>query len=108
MRAMVLFEPKSLLQETVLPNPQPTTGEILLRVEACGVCRADLYTVDGDLPTPKLPLMVSAIKYSHVFPERQSPPFQGGVAARSRKWPRSSDAQSGRLVRECTPRAPAF
>ena len=30
--------------------PQPAAGEVLVRVEACGVCRTDLHLADGDLP----------------------------------------------------------
>jgi alcohol dehydrogenase, propanol-preferring len=30
--------------------PQPKTGEVLLKVIACGVCRTDLHIVEGDLP----------------------------------------------------------
>jgi propanol-preferring alcohol dehydrogenase len=57
MRAMVLFEPKTALQETQLPDPKPADGEILVRVEACAVCRTDLHVVDAELPNPKLPLV---------------------------------------------------
>jgi propanol-preferring alcohol dehydrogenase len=35
----------------------PRSGEILLEVHACGVCRTDLHVVDGELPHPKLPLV---------------------------------------------------
>ena len=54
---MVLFETKNALKEAELPDPQPAPGEILVRVEACAVCRTDLHVVDGDLPNPKLPLI---------------------------------------------------
>jgi propanol-preferring alcohol dehydrogenase len=57
MRAMVLFEPKTALQDTQLPDPKPADGEILVRVEACAVCRTDLHVVDAELPNPKLPLV---------------------------------------------------
>lgn len=33
------------------PVPAPGIGELLVRVEACGVCRTDLHITDGDLPT---------------------------------------------------------
>lgn len=33
------------------PTPRPRPGEVLVRVEACGVCRTDLHVTDGDLPT---------------------------------------------------------
>jgi propanol-preferring alcohol dehydrogenase len=32
------------------PVPVPGRGEVLVRVEACGVCRTDLHVADGDLP----------------------------------------------------------
>ena len=32
--------------------PVPGKGEVLIRVEACGVCRTDLHIVDGELPFP--------------------------------------------------------
>lgn len=33
-----------------LPWPQPSPGDVLLKVIACGVCRTDLHIVEGDLP----------------------------------------------------------
>ena len=32
------------------PRPEPGPQEIVVRVEACGVCRTDLHVVEGDLP----------------------------------------------------------
>jgi alcohol dehydrogenase, propanol-preferring len=57
MRAMVLFQPKTDLKLVDFPDPACASGEILVRVEACAVCRTDLHVVDGDLPHPKLPLI---------------------------------------------------
>src|SRR5262245_8153264 len=57
MRAMVLDAPGTPLREAELPAPEPRTGEVLVRVDACGVCRTDLHVVDGELPDPKLPLV---------------------------------------------------
>jgi propanol-preferring alcohol dehydrogenase len=57
MRAMVLANTKNSLREVVLPDPQPGPGEILVRVEACAVCRTELHIIDGDLPRSKLPLI---------------------------------------------------
>src|SRR5436190_17108187 len=57
MRAMVLVEPRWPLELRELPDPRPQTGQVLLRVHACGVCRTDLHVADGDLPDPKLPLV---------------------------------------------------
>lgn len=33
-----------------VPVPEPGAGEVLLRVEACGVCRTDLHITTGELP----------------------------------------------------------
>src|SRR5881409_1857480 len=58
MRAMVLDRSRTALRSTDLPDPRPGPGQVLLRVRACGVCRTDLHVIDGDLPDPKLPLVV--------------------------------------------------
>lgn len=42
MRAMVLEQPGRPLRLTELPQPVPRDGQLLLAVEACGVCRTDL------------------------------------------------------------------
>jgi len=57
MRAMVLDRPLTPLVPRDRPVPQPGAGEILVAVEACGVCRTDLHVVDGELPHPKLPIV---------------------------------------------------
>lgn len=33
-----------------IPIPEPCAGEVLLKVEACGVCRTDLHITAGELP----------------------------------------------------------
>ena len=55
---MVLTAPGRPLEERELPVPEPGEGEVLVRVAACGVCRTDLHIVDGELPDPKLPLVL--------------------------------------------------
>ena len=55
---MVFTGVGSPLRETELPEPEPGTGQVRLNVEACAVCRTDLHIVDGELPDPKLPLVV--------------------------------------------------
>src|SRR5438552_9975442 len=58
MRAMVLDKPKQPLQLRDVPKPKPGRGQLLVRVSACAVCRTDLHVVDGELPNPKLPLIL--------------------------------------------------
>jgi alcohol dehydrogenase, propanol-preferring len=55
---MVLHAAREPLRLEELPAPEPGPGQVLLRVSACGVCRTDLHVVDGELPRPKLPLVV--------------------------------------------------
>jgi propanol-preferring alcohol dehydrogenase len=57
-RAIVLSAPGRPLEERELPVPEPGAGEVLVRVAACGVCRTDLHIADGELPDPKLPLVL--------------------------------------------------
>lgn len=58
MKAMVLFEQGRPLVLMELADPSPNAQQVLLRVLACGVCRTDLHLLDGDLPQPKLPLVL--------------------------------------------------
>lgn len=57
MQAMVLRAIGQPLALEERPLPAPGPGEILVRVEACGVCRTDLHIVDGDLPGIRLPVV---------------------------------------------------
>src|SRR5262249_57234897 len=57
MRVMVLERPRTPLVMRERPAPKPASGEILIEVAACGVCRTDLHVVDGELPNPKLPIV---------------------------------------------------
>ena len=54
---MVLEAAGMRLRVAELPDPSPEPGQVLLRVRACGVCRTDLHIVDGELTSPKLPLV---------------------------------------------------
>src|SRR5437016_8849109 len=58
MRAMVLTAPHQPMQLQELPDPRPGSGQVLIEVSACGVCRTDLHIVDGELTEPKLPLVL--------------------------------------------------
>jgi propanol-preferring alcohol dehydrogenase len=58
MRAMVLEKPKTPLVLRDVPGPKPAAGQLLIRVSTCAVCRTDLHIVDGELPDPKLPLIL--------------------------------------------------
>ena len=57
MRAMVLEAPEKALRAMEVSVPRPGPQQVLIKVNACGVCRTDLHIVDGELPNPKLPLI---------------------------------------------------
>lgn len=54
MRAAVLHHPASVAARPLtlenVPIPTPGPGEVLLKIEACGVCRTDLHIAAGELP----------------------------------------------------------
>ena len=58
MNGMVLERPRTSLVARELPAPTVGAGEVRLRVRACAVCRTDLHVMDGDLPDPRLPLIL--------------------------------------------------
>jgi alcohol dehydrogenase, propanol-preferring len=58
MRAMLLDAPGLPLRAAVVPSPSPGSGQVLLRVRACGICRTDLHVADGELPGAKTPLVL--------------------------------------------------
>ena len=58
MRAALLDAPRTPLRLRDVDTPTPGPGQVLVRVDACGVCRTDLHVIDGDLPRPKLPLVL--------------------------------------------------
>ena len=48
-----------------LPVPEPKTGEILVKVTACGVCHTELDEIEGRL-SPKLPVILGHEIVGHV------------------------------------------
>ncbi len=58
MRAMLLEQPGQPLRLADVPKPKPNDDQVLLRVRACGICRTDLHIIDGELDSPKLPLIL--------------------------------------------------
>jgi len=50
MKAAVLHDFKAPLALREVAVPKPGEGEVLLKVEACGVCHSDLHVADGDWP----------------------------------------------------------
>ena len=56
MRAVVISAPGNVRVENVA-DPTPRSGEILVRVGACGICGTDLHVLDGDSPLTHYPVI---------------------------------------------------
>ncbi|KHD86583.1 alcohol dehydrogenase AdhP [Heyndrickxia ginsengihumi] len=58
MKAAVVNEFKKQLEIKEVEKPVLEYGEVLVKIEACGVCHTDLHAAHGDWPVkPKLPLI---------------------------------------------------
>jgi propanol-preferring alcohol dehydrogenase len=61
MQSMRLFEQKQAEDHPLvlvdIPTPEIKTGQVLLKIQLCGVCHTDLHTVEGDIYPPHLPVI---------------------------------------------------
>jgi len=61
MKAMVLKRAMAVeenpLEYIDVPTHEPGPGEILVRVHACGICRTDLHTVEGEIRPTRMPVI---------------------------------------------------
>jgi len=61
MKACLLQTPAAIetnpLEYADIATPQPKSGQVLVRVHACGVCRTDLHVIEGELPARKSPVI---------------------------------------------------
>ena len=55
MRAIVLDHPGSFRVAEV-PDPTPGPGQIVVKVDACGICGTDLHIMDGEFPPTPYPI----------------------------------------------------
>jgi alcohol dehydrogenase, propanol-preferring len=45
------------LEYAEAPDPEPRGDQVLVRVQACGICRTDLHVIEGELAPRKSPLI---------------------------------------------------
>ncbi len=61
MKACLLRTPsrieKNPLEYGETAEPKPGPGQVLVRVNVCGVCRTDLHVIEGELPPKKSPVI---------------------------------------------------
>jgi propanol-preferring alcohol dehydrogenase len=91
MKAMLLTKIADLsrtrepLTPSDIPVPEPGSGEVLVRVLACGVCHTDLDVIEGRTPPSKLPLIpghqvVGRVEMNGRDANRFSPGTRVGIA----------------------------
>ena len=52
-----LKEEQHPLELTDLPKPVPKEGELLIKVNACGVCHTEIDEIEGRTPPPSYPVV---------------------------------------------------
>ncbi|MFQ5738927.1 MAG: zinc-dependent alcohol dehydrogenase family protein [Acidobacteriota bacterium] len=57
MQGMVFKVPGQPLSLEEVPMPRVNSGQVLVKIRACAVCRTDLHVVKSELTEPKLPLI---------------------------------------------------
>jgi propanol-preferring alcohol dehydrogenase len=61
MKAALLTKPAAIAERPLriegVAQPGPSSGQVLLKVRACGVCRTDLHITEGELPQRRRPLI---------------------------------------------------
>lgn len=58
MKAALFYAPHEPLKVEEVPTPSPKTGEVLVKVAACGLCHTDLHYIDHGVPTFKQPPLI--------------------------------------------------
>lgn len=61
MKAWLLHKPAPIAERPLtiaeVITPAPVDDELLVRVQACGICRTDLHVIEGELPERRSPLI---------------------------------------------------
>lgn len=57
MRVLQITAPGAPLAEAETPDPTAGPGEVVVRIEAAGICRSDVHYRSGTRPVPSLPLV---------------------------------------------------
>ena len=85
MRRMMLTRPGPVatrpLRMEKTDIPVPGHGEVLVRVEACGVCRTDLHVVEGDLEPRRDTIVPGHEVVGRVGPQHLDPRCRGAGRA---------------------------
>jgi len=86
MRAIVLDRPGSFRVAEV-PDPTPGPGQVVVKVDACGICGTDLHIMDGEFPPTPYPITPAAVCPARPVPFPGSRRRVPGVAPPRRRLP---------------------
>ena len=76
MKAAVFYGPNQPLKVEEVPIPEISSGEILVKVAACGLCHTDLHYIDHGVPTFKKPPLILGHEISGIV-DKISPDVTG-------------------------------
>jgi len=55
MKAAQIYKPGAGFQIVEREIPEPQAGQVRIKVQACGVCHSDVFTVEGSWPGIQYP-----------------------------------------------------
>ncbi len=58
MKALVLTAPSEFNFDLNFPEPTPAAGEVLVKVQACGICGSDIHGMDGRSGRRQMPIVM--------------------------------------------------
>lgn len=58
MKALVLTAPSEFNYDLNFPEPTPGKGEVLVKVQACGICGSDIHGMDGRSGRRQMPIVM--------------------------------------------------
>lgn len=58
MKALVLTAPSEFNYDLNFPDPTPAAGEVLVKVQACGICGSDIHGMDGRSGRRQMPIVM--------------------------------------------------
>ena len=104
-RAARFIGPGQPVEVVDLPDPAPGPNEVVVRVEACGICASDLHFIEGELPLPVPPPVTMGHEASGVIAAvgTEVPVWQEGarVALMAGKGCHACDRCAAARVEEC-------
>ncbi|MFN2590778.1 MAG: alcohol dehydrogenase catalytic domain-containing protein, partial [Actinomycetota bacterium] len=105
MKAARFFGPGKRIEVTDVPDPEPGPNEVVVRVDACGICASDLHFIHGEMPLPVPPPVTMGHEASGVIAAMGSEVFGwrpgDRVALMAGKGCHACDRCAAAMVEDC-------